>query len=328
VDLLSGSAGLLITPSEITLAPEVTVHLTATQAIAPGSHAAAIVLTPITGNFQFTNSTTEVLYQAPIPTPPPTPPPTPDPKPIPTVEAVAPPVAAAPAAPMFLIPFALLILAMAVVVIAELYRRTPRFAPDAVLEIGGGRVIRLQSAAGFAFMRPQRVPVSGTGSPNFHGTHGSGPQGFRPTTLTAIKGSRDAVFDAAGTSVTANDAKVGGPRQIAFGTRLVGAPWESRLVHDTRLAGAGWEAVYRSAKVAPEGPSSASAPEPGAPADAETEAAPTAEPAEPAEQAVVIEPVKAGIDTSTAAALDARLRALEMMQLADQADTPDAEAEI
>jgi hypothetical protein len=338
VDLLSGSAGLVITPGEITLAAEVTIHLTATQAIAPGGHAAAIVLAPITGNYQFTNSTTEFLYQGPIPTPLPTLGPTPVPAPIRTMEAVAPPVAAVPSAPLFLIPIALLILAMAVAVVAELYRRTPRFPADAVLEVEG-RVICLQRVAGFAFMRPQRVIVSGTGSPNFHGTHGSGPQGFGPTTLTAIKGSRNAIFDAAGTRVTANDAKVSAPRQIAFGTRLVGAPWESRLVHDTRLAGPGWEAFYRSARVAQPAPSPEPATELGAsdvaeagvpaaePADGVDQAEP-ADPADPSALVEPIEPVEARPDGPTPAALDARLRALAMMQFADQAETPNSDAEI
>ncbi len=337
VDLLSGSAGLTITPAVITLASEVTIRLTPTRAIAPGAHAGALVLTPIAGNFQFTNSTTEFLYQAPVATPSPTADPTAAPTTAPTVTPVAPPVADPPApspAPLFLIPIMLLMLATAVVVAAELYRRTPRFAPDAVLELGD-RVVQLRAAAGFAFMRPQRVLVSGGDAQYFRQTHGAGPQGCSPTTLTAIKGSCDAWFDPAGTTVTANDGRVTGSMQIAYGTRLHGASWESRLLHGTRLSGGGWAAVYRSivdqpAAVAEDlaaDPAAEAAPPPAPVEEAPPEPDEQDEPVEPVEPPEPVEeappePDEASPDASAVASavasVDARLRALEQMQLSDQ----------
>ena len=230
VEVLPASLGLTASPSTITIAQEVTVHISSDQSLAPGSYAGAIRLTPASGAFLFTNSSADFFFEVPAAA---TPSPTPAPTPLPTVVAAPVPTAtpqpAPPEPPPPSDPTALLVLAAFAAlagILALLYWRTPRFAKDAALEIAG-EALPLREIAGFTFIRPQQVIVSGSGSPFFLEETGAGAESTR---LVALRGTRDALFDPAGTPVTANGMPMTEPGPIGYGTALAGPQWSAKFV--------------------------------------------------------------------------------------------------
>lgn len=231
VAVLPASLGLTATPSTVTLASEVTVHLASTAPMSPGTYAIAIRLSPANGNFLFANSSTDVFFDvpaaatqapasaaqvAPTTTPVPTATPAPTSAPTPAGSANSDPT----------LPLGLLGLAVLVGLLAFVSWRTPRFSKDAALEVAGEPHM-LRETAGFAFYRPQQVVVSGPDSS--FGLEG-GESGASSKLIATRGGSSMAILDPAGTAVTVNGSPVSDSQPISYGAHLAGDGWKARYV--------------------------------------------------------------------------------------------------
>ena len=226
VAIVPSTVGLLATPARIALARDVTIHLDATQALDPGSYAAAVKLSPASGNYQFSNSSTDFFFQvsAPTPAPSPTPAPTIAPTLAPTAAPTPVPTATPKPAPVVpppptdpTIPLVLLGLAILAAIIALLYWLTPRFAKDAAMEVAGD-LHPLRESAGFAFIRAQHVYLSGPDS--LFGLEGT------PTMIRALRRSANVILDPLGTQVSIDhDEPTSEPTELSFGRTVSVDPW-------------------------------------------------------------------------------------------------------